>query len=226
MNTEWQQVTDATMLTARAVSLVERAAAQAIAERGAFHVVLSGGTTPRAIYEQLRALDAAWAQWHVYFGDERCVPRDDADRNSLMAHRAWLDHVPLPASQIHIIPAERGAADGAREYARVIAHVGTFDLVLLGLGEDGHTASLFPGHEWGAGLGAPDVLAVEDAPKPPSSRVSLSARRLSDARAVVFVVSGASKRDAVRRWRAGEEIPARAIAPVGGVVVLLDAAAG
>jgi 6-phosphogluconolactonase len=102
--------------------------------------------------------------------------------------------------------------------------VGDFDLVLLGLGEDGHTASLFPDHEWGAEAGSPDALAVFDAPKPPSERVSMSAARLSRARHVLFLVSGESKRLAVSTWRAGSNIPARAIQPESGVDILVESA--
>ena len=100
--------------------------------------------------------------------------------------------------------------------------MGDFDFVLQGLGEDGHTASLFPGHEWGADASSPDVLAVFNAPKPPPERLSLSAARLSRARQVVFMVSGESKRAAVAAWRAGGDIPARAIAPPTAVQVLAD----
>ncbi len=94
--------------------------------------------------------------------------------------------------------------------------------MLLGLGEDGHTASLFPMHDWGAAPDSPDVLAVFDAPKPPPQRVSLSAARLSRAREVLFLVAGESKRDAVKRWRAGEQLPAAAIQPAAGVDVLVE----
>jgi 6-phosphogluconolactonase len=103
--------------------------------------------------------------------------------------------------------------------------VGDFDVVLLGLGEDGHTASLFPGAGWGVPADSPDTLAVIGAPKPPPERVSLSASRLRRASHVFFLVSGAGKCDAVRRWRAGEIIPASAVMPANGVDVLLDAAA-
>ena len=96
--------------------------------------------------------------------------------------------------------------------------------MLLGLGEDGHTASLFPHHEWGAAPGSPDTLAVFDAPKPPPQRVSLSAARLSRARRVMFLISGESKHRAVAEWRAGKEIPARAIMPAAGVDVLVESA--
>jgi len=199
-------------------------AARAIRERGRFHVVLAGGNTPRAAYRELRTSRADWSAWHVYFGDERCLPPDDAARNSRMAAEAWLDSVPIPPSRLHVIPAQLGALRAARMYADALREVGDFDLVLLGLGEDGHTASLFPGHEWGTARGAPDTLAVFDAPKPPPERVSMSASRLSRARQVIFLVCGESKRGAVAAWRAGKDIPARSILPAAGVDVWVESA--
>ena len=126
--------------------------------------------------------------------------------------------------QVHAIPAELGASAAALAYAETLRGVGDFDLVLLGLGEDGHTASLFPGRDWGVAASAPDALAVFDAPKPPPQRVSLSAARLSRTREVLFMVEGEAKRDAVARWRAGEQLPAAAIRPAGGVDVLVESA--
>lgn len=174
-------------------------------------------------YERLRDSRADWAAWHLYFGDERCVPRDDPARNSRMAGEAWLDHVAIPAPQRHPIPAELGAHAAARAYCASLQSVAAFDVVLLGLGEDGHTASLFPGRDWGEAPGSPAALAIFDAPKPPPERVSLSASRLSDARAVLFMVSGESKREALAQWRAGAAIPARAITPAAGVDLLVAA---
>ena len=199
------------------------AADTAIRAGGQFRVVLAGGNTPRAAYQRLRDARADWGAWHIYFGDERCVPRDDPARNSRMAEQAWLDHVAIPALQRHPIPAELGALAAARAYGASLRSVAAFDLVLLGLGEDGHTASLFPGHDWGESRGSPAALAVLDAPKPPRERVSLSAARLSDTRDVLFMVSGASKREALAQWRAGAGIPARAITPAEGVDVLVAA---
>lgn len=117
---------------------------------------------------------------------------------------------------------ELGAIQAARMYAETLLTVGDFDLVLLGLGEDGHTASLFPDHEWGTAPGSPDTLAVFEAPRPPPQRVSLSATRLSRARQVIFLVSGESKHRAVAEWRAGKDIPVRAIMPAAGVDVLVE----
>ncbi len=186
--------------------------------------MLAGGNTPRGIYRALRGARTDWPAWHVYFGDERCLPPDDPARNSRMAAEAWLDAVPAPAPQVHAIPAELGALQAARMYIETLRTVGEFDLVLLGLGEDGHTASLFPGHEWGTRRGAPDALAVLDAPKPPPQRVSLSAARLGHAEKVIFLVAGESKRGAVSDWRAGKDIPARSIVAPAGVDVLVDSA--
>lgn len=212
-------------LVADASQRVEAAARNAIAGRGQFEIVLAGGNTPRRLYRALRTCATDWARWQVWFGDERCVPSGDPARNSAMARAELLDHVAIPAASVHAIPGEAGARAAAARYARLLRGSDAFDLVLLGLGEDGHTASLFPGHAWGTAADAPTVLAVFDAPKPPPERVSLSAARLSDARHVLFLVEGAGKRDAVARWRRGESLPATAITPPSGVDVLLDPAA-
>lgn len=223
----WHAVADSRALPQVAVAWILEAAARAIAARGQFHLVLAGGETPRGAYRGLCQATADWPAWHVYFGDERCLPAADPARNSRLAGEAWLKHVPIPAAQIHVIPAELGAQRAAAAYAERLHASGTagdFDLVLLGLGEDGHTASLFPGRDWGTAPGAPDALAVFDAPKPPPERVSLSAARLSRARQVLFLVSGEGKRGALADWQAGKDLPARSIAPPAGVDVLLDAA--
>lgn len=219
----WHPLGDCATLQQAAHNRVLEAAARAIEARSQFLLVLAGGKTPRSLYRLLRDGDTDWSRWHVYLGDERCLPPDDPDRNSRMVAEAWLDHVPVPSAQCHGPQAELGAVVAARLYAQALSSVGPFDLVLLGLGEDGHTASLFPGHDWGTADDSPDVLAILDAPKPPPQRVSLSAARLSRARAVLFLIDGAGRRDAVTRWRAGADIPARAIRPPGGVEVLLEA---
>lgn len=225
----WHAVAGREALRQRAVQWILEAAAAAIGARGEFRLVLAGGETPRAVYRTLRHRSADWPAWHIYFGDERCLPAGDAARNSRIAGAAWLDRVPIPAAQVHIIPAELGARRAADAYAeslRESAGFGDcdFDLVLLGLGEDGHTASLFPGHDWGTEAGAPDTLAIGDAPKPPPDRVSLSAARLSRARQVLFLVTGAGKRGALADWRAGKLLPAGSIAPASGVDVLVESA--
>lgn len=196
---------------------------RAITARGAFVVVLAGGNTPRPVYRLLHDAPTEWSAWHVYFGDDRCLPADDPARNSRMAQDEWLGQVAIPAGQIHPIPAERGAQAAADDYAAQLATVGTFDLVILGLGEDGHTASLFPGGDWERAVGQPPAFAVHDAPKPPPDRVSLSAQRLSESRAVAFLAQAAGKQEALAQWRAGMALPAAAIRPPGGVDIFLRA---
>lgn len=218
----WHCQPNADALERTAADWILRAAGQAIAARGAFRLVLAGGRTPCGVYRRLRNAEAAWSNWHIYFGDERCLPQDHPERNSRMAAECWLAASPIPPGQVQTIPAELGAKAAAAAYARTLAGLGDFDLVLLGLGEDGHVASLFPGQDPGAPPHALDALPVFGAPKPPPERVSLSAHRLSAARAVLFLVSGESKQPAVAAWLAGKGIPAAAIVPSAGVDILAD----
>ncbi|CCQ72271.1 6-phosphogluconolactonase [Magnetospira sp. QH-2] len=218
----WHAHADADHLAQAVTDRIVKLADQALADHGAFHMVLAGGGTPKRIYQRLAASACDWSGWHIYFGDERCLAPDHAERNSRMAAESWLDHVPIPPDQRHPMPAERGAEEAAEAYSKVLDGLGDFDVVLLGLGEDGHTASLFPGQEWGTEPSAPDALAVHDAPKPPPDRVSLSANRLSRAAEVIFLVSGEGKREAVEIWCRDGSIPAAAVTPDGGAYVYHD----
>ncbi len=220
----WHTLAEQRSLQEIACEIVLDCASQAIQQRGQFHLVLAGGNTPRELYALLSLAQTDWSVWHIYFGDERCLPAMDSDRNSRMAALNWLDNVAIPTFQQYTILAELGAELAARQYGESLETVGLFDLVLLGLGADGHTASLFPDHEWGTAKGAPDTLAIFDAPKPPAQRVSLSAARLSRTRKALFMVKGESKHQAVADWLAGKDIPARAIAPAAGVDVLVESA--
>ncbi len=198
---------------------------RAIEARGVFHLVLAGGSTPIALYRALAARGAGDSRWHLWFGDERCLPPDHPQRNSCMAEAAWLSGSAIPPENRLPIPAERGAEAAAADYAATLAAAPSFDLVLLGMGEDGHTASLFPGHDWGTAPSSPAVLALHQAPKPPADRVSLSAARLSDSRHVWFIISGEGKSDAVTRWRNGEALPVTAIHGRNETLVWLDQSA-
>lgn len=218
----WHSFDKTTELELAARTEILRAAQLAISARGAFHLVLAGGTTPRRVYESLRDALTEWGAWHIYFGDERCLPCAHSDRNSHMADLAWLKHVDISAEHIHPIPAEEGASVAAKKYAQLLGKVSKFDLVLLGLGEDGHTASLFPGHDAGDAPDASATQVILNAPKPPPQRVSLSARRLSETHQVIFLVTGSSKEQAVKKWRAGTSIPAASITPEKGVDIYIE----
>ena len=146
--------------------------------------------------ELLRDLPVDWARVEIYFGDERCLPPGDDQRNDAMAFDALIGRIDIPAANLHPIPAELGACEAAVEYAKLLGEIGALDLVLLGLGEDGHTASLFPGNA--ATDSADAVVAVFGAPKPPPERVSLGISALNAATDKLFIVAGAGKRDALQ----------------------------
>ena len=199
---------------------VAAAAAADIAEairEGARTLVLAGGTTPRRCYERLAPLDVEWGRVTVLFGDERCVRPDHPDSNYRMAREALLDRV-APAT-VHRMPAELGPEEGAGFYSHVVAAVAPLDLVLLGVGEDGHTASLFPGHPALQAEGW--AIGIRDSPKPPPQRVTLTLSTLRSARRVIILATGAAKADAVARAKRGE-VPSGMIA---GARWLIDRAA-
>jgi 6-phosphogluconolactonase len=180
-------------------------------------VALSGGTTPRVVYEGLSAHPEAWRGVEVFFGDERCVPPDHPDSNLRMAREALLDHVP---ARVHPMTGCDPDAYEAELRSVVGPGVPRFDLVWLGLGADGHTASLFPGDP--ALAETERLVAVVDRPDHP--RMTLTLPVLSAAALAVFLVSGEGKRDALARWRAGEDLPAARVT-AERVVVLADPAA-
>ena len=173
--------------------------AQALRE-GARSLVLAGGSTPRRCHELLSEMEVEWGRVTILFGDERCVRPDHPDSNYRMARESLLDRV-SPAT-VYRMPAELGPDEGAELYARVVGMVGTLDVVMLGVGEDGHTASLFPGHP---ALGATGLATgIHDSPKPPPQRVTLTLNALQAARRVIIVATGAGKADAVARAKRHE----------------------
>ena len=221
----WHVHSDLEQLIEAVANGIVNEAARAISAAGKFLIVLAGGSTPRPIYARLVELDTPWNQWHIYFGDERCLSIGHPKRNDTMVREVWLDKVPIPIDQIHTVPAELGPDAGAKRYARELAGLGPFDLTLLGLGEDGHTASLFPGGPLGSQHDAPDVLAVDAAPKPPASRVSMSAARLTRSQSVQLIVTGEEKRSTLTRLRDGADMPIRSVTPANGIDLFLDSSA-
>lgn len=184
---------------------------KAIIDRGAFHFVTAGGTTPLSIYRILAKLEASqatkmnWEKWHIYMGDERCLPENDPERNSVSLYECWLKKSRIPRSQIHMIPAELGPKEAAVIYEKIVKGI-FFDCVLLGMGEDGHTASLFPGHSHTHEENR--LVQTEfNSPKPPPKRVTLSSKCLSQSRHLFKLVTGSSKQDAVDKWLAGTPLP-------------------
>jgi 6-phosphogluconolactonase len=213
---KWQSFKSQASLNQAALEKIIALAEPSIKTRGQFHIVLAGGSTPKKVYTMLKNIKTDWHKWQIYFGDERCLDFDHKDRNSTMAFEAWLNHIDIPMQNIHAIPAELGPVEGAHLYNQTLSQVDDFDLVLLGLGEDAHTASLFPGHSWDNNV---DALAVFDAPKPPPLRISLSPARLSRSKSILFLVSGKEKQTAINQWKAGDLIPASTVTCNNGVDV-------
>jgi len=184
---------------------VIESAASAIAARGVFHLALAGGTTPRCCYELLRSSDIDWGKVHIWFGDERCLPVGDTERNDLMADEALLTHVTIPSHHIHRMAAELGPDQASAAYAKELATIPCLDLVLCGMGEDGHTCSLFPNNA--ALSDNRPVVPVFNSPKPPSERVSLGYSAINAAHKRIIMVTGVGKRDVFERIQQGESFP-------------------
>ncbi len=216
-------------------------AAKSIASGGLFSVALAGGSTPRRLHKVLAdselAAQVEWEKVHVFWGDERCVPADHPESNYCMARETLLEHVPIPPANIHPVQGKLQPSQAAEAYeAELQQHFGphalpVFNLILLGLGEDGHTASLFPGatgllesQRW--------VIAVEhrEPPAPLVDRVTFTPLLINAAEQVVFLVAGEAKSGRVAQVLKGsyqpDILPAQLIRPEKGALVwLLDATA-
>jgi 6-phosphogluconolactonase len=215
-------------------------ARHAIAYRGRFLLALSGGSTPRPLYELLASPRFAtridWTRVHMFWGDERCVPPDQPESNYRMAREALLDHVPLPPANVHRIRGEDEPAEAAAAYeellgaffgSREISPKDSFDLVLLGMGADGHTASLFPGSA--AARETRRWVVASPGPQPGSWRVSLTPVLLNAAENVTFLVTGADKAERLKDVLENGQpdlLPAQLIRPTHGALHwMIDAAA-
>jgi len=229
------------MLQVEAERVVERAV-DAIARRGRFLFCLAGGATPKPLYELLASApftrQIEWPRVHVFWGDERCVPPDEPESNYRMAREALLDHVPLPPRNIHRIRGEDEPSEAAAAYEELLGDffgsqktslTSSFDLVLLGMGADGHTASLFPGSA--AGYETHRWVVATPGPQPGGWRVSLTPVLLNAAEDVTFLVSGAEKAERLKDVLEDEPpylLPAQIIRPTHGTLhwMIDEAAAG
>jgi 6-phosphogluconolactonase len=225
---------DPEALSHAAAELIAAEARQAVKARGRFVVALAGGITPQRTYELLAhepfREQIPWLKTHVFWGDERCVPANDPRNNARMACQALLDHVPVPSGQVHPMICNGSPREAAEEYEKLLfgffgAGHPRFDLVLLGLGENGHTASLFPG--------TPAVdeqqrrVADVYVPEEGLHRLSLTVPTINQAALVVFLVTGYPKAPILKKVLEDTHdpggIPARMIKPVdGGLLWLVD----
>lgn len=226
---------DAAAIAAEAAERVTDAARRKVEEGGTFSIALAGGSTPKALYELLASepyrsrID--WPRVEVFFGDERTVPPDHKDSNYHMAREALLSRVPLPGDNVYRMQGELEANEAAKRYGQTLKQKfgdGGMDLVLLGMGDDGHTASLFPGT---AALAETKHRCVANfVPKLNTWRITLTAPFINRARDVMILVSGASKaarlREVLEGSRDPRRLPVQLIQPEGGKLTwVVDAAA-
>ncbi|MEW5828881.1 MAG: 6-phosphogluconolactonase [Chloroflexota bacterium] len=224
-----------------AAELFVEVAQQAVAERGRFLVALSGGSTPNGLYRLLADVPyrsrVDWSRTHVFWGDERCVPPDDPGSNYGQAHTALLAHVPVLVGNVQRIEGEIGLQMVISGYTQILKNYAEpgrdwprFDLILLGLGEDGHTASLFPGSPVEAD--SPVLAVTAQYQGRPAHRVTMTPPVINDARHVIFLVTGANKAVTLSRvlsdLKVLGELPAQRIQPKDGQITWLvdEAAAG
>ena len=235
MNKTVEVLPDQAALIQRSLELILTKMRAAIQERGLCTIALSGGSTPKPLYEAIAWQQLPWDKIHVFWGDERYVPPDHPDSNQLMARRAWLDRVDIPASNIHAMPTDEAdpavAADNYEKHLQEFFQTtsGDFpalDLILLGIGDDGHTASLFPHTE---ALQVKDRLITVGS-KDAMPRITFTDTLINQARCVIFIVAGSNKRPALAQVFApvADDLtyPARLIQPQGELWWLLDRAAG
>ena len=195
------------------------------------HIALAGGSTPQRAYELLGAMQGTWSHVHLWLSDERCVPADHPDSNQLMVEQSLVSQLRAQdRPEVHGIRGDVVPEDAAWLYGldivRAIGDEPVFDLVLLGLGPDGHTASLFPGRDESRASVAP-VIPVRNSPKPPPERVSFSLPLIARARYTLLLVTGEGKRDALRRIRAGDaELPVARLGDGLDEILCDEAAAG
>lgn len=233
MESSLKVLTDVNAIVSDATALIVDACRAEIAERGQFTIALAGGSTPKPLYEKLSEQNLPWDKIHVFWGDERYVSATHPDSNEGMARRAWLDRVSFPAANLHPMPTQSiDPAESAQQYeAHLRSFFGTqdipaFDLILLGLGDDGHTASLFP-HT--AVLNVCDRL-IGVGYRGSDPRLTFTIPLINQARCVLFLVAGSSKQPALKAIFSADTdpftYPARFIQPKGKLYWFLDQAAG
>ncbi|HEY9874434.1 MAG TPA: 6-phosphogluconolactonase [Candidatus Obscuribacterales bacterium] len=235
MNKIVEVLPDQPALIERSLKIILEKIQSAISERGQFTIALSGGSTPKPLYEAIASQNLPWEKIHVFWGDERYVPPDHPDSNQGMARQAWLDRVNMPAANIHPMPTDE--ADPAvaaskheeqlRDFFKVqVGEFPVFDVILLGMGDDGHTASLFPHTE---ALQVRDRL-VTVGNKDGQPRLTFTVPLINSARYVLFVVAGSNKRPALAEIFSAtgddQTYPSRLIQPQGELWWLLDESAG
>ena len=217
---EFKIYADAETVAQAAADYLLQQITNCVAEKGQCHVVLPGGSTPARCLEVLAGKSLPWENIHWYPGDERCYPVGHSERNDTMIREKLFSQAENASKNFHSIPAELGPEQGAEKYAALLDTTGGMDIVVLGMGEDGHTASLFPGNV--ALDNTRSAVPVFDAPKPPLQRVSIGLNMLKGAGECIVIATGEGKREALAKIKEGGSLP---VGLIGADVWFVDEAA-
>jgi len=204
LNDNWLIFDDEMSLSKALAQEVLNIAKKSIFEKDCFSIVLTGGQSVLNLYKILSKSDSNWEKWHIYIGDERCVPMRHKDRNDQVINEIWLDNSKISKNNIHFIKAELGLLKAKLEYEKILKKIDKFDVVLLSMGEDGHVASLFPNHSY------PDnkmVVIESNSPKSPKQRLSMSYKQLNKSNYIFKLLIGKSKQQAVHLLQKNTNLP-------------------
>lgn len=204
LNDNWLIFDDKMSLSKALAQEILNIAKKSIFEKDCFSIVLTGGQSVLSLYKILSKADSNWDKWHIYISDERFLPARHKDRNDQTINKIWLDNSTIYKKNIHFIKAELGLLEARAEYEDTLKRIDKFDIVLLSMGEDGHIASLFPGHIYPK---EQLVVIEQNSPKPPKERISMSYKQLNKAHYVFKLIMGESKQKAVALFKKNANIP-------------------
>jgi 6-phosphogluconolactonase len=204
LNDNWIVFDDEMSLSEALAQEVLNIAEDSILKKNCFVIVLTGGQSVRNLYKILSKSNSDWNKWHIYIGDERCVPMGHKDRSDRVINEIWLDNSVIPKKNIHFIKAELGLLEARVEYENTLKNFDQFDVVLLSMGDDGHVASLFPGHVYPEDF---SVVIEKNSPKPPKERISMSYQQLNKTHYVLKLIIGKSKQKIVDLIRQNKNFP-------------------
>ncbi len=200
----WHTFSNIDKLSSQLANNILNIAERSIERGEKFNIVLTGGRSVLTLYTILSKSNSNWSNWHIYIGDERCLPKGHKDRNDRMINEIWLKNNFIPKNNIHFIKAELGVIEAIREYKTAIGKVDKFDVVLLSVGDDGHIASLFPNHSIPKDK---DIVIINNSPKYPKRRISMSYKKLNNASNIFKILVGSSKQNVTKLMLNNKNLP-------------------
>lgn len=192
---------------------IKKCADIAINRKDSFHIVLTGGETSKLIYPKLAMIETDWHKWHFWISDER-ISLELIDSNKNMIQNHFLEFIPIKNHQVHFMSVELGLEKAVREYENMLKTIETFDLALLGIGEDGHIASLFPNFDFNNPKNLKDIIIVNNAPKNPKNRLSLSGNRLNKTNNILYIARGENKKNIILELEENDKLPCNQVSGI------------